>query len=374
MTSAPRDVIIIGGGIVGCTTAYLLAQQGVKVTILEADSAGRHASGFALGELGPLEGAGIPEPLLGFSIWCLQRHSTLAQELREVSGIDNQFRFIERLVLALDEADVRRYQKELVWQRKVQGFQVEWLEREEVLKMEPRVSPDCLGAVHIRGTGAVEAYQYNLAAAQAAEKLGAEIVLRRATGLLSRGDRCLGVTLENGRMEAEAVVLAMGPWTQNASQWCRFKIPVGPLKGQILRLQPETGPLPVSLHYYGSYAASKPDRLVWAGTTEETAGYDEQVTEEARDKIKGDLLRMAPSLADLQIVQQTACLRPLSEDGLPIVGKVPGWQNLYLGTGAGRKGILWSTGMSQGLADLIIQGYSDVPGLAEVDPVRFRQD
>jgi glycine/D-amino acid oxidase-like deaminating enzyme len=59
---------------------------------------------------------------------------------------------------------------------------------------------------------------------------------------------------------------------------------------------------------------------------------------------------------------------------MPLVGRVPGWQNLYLGTGAGRKGILWSTGMSQGLADLVLQGRSDVPGLASLDPARFRQD
>ena len=91
MIETPRDVIIVGGGIIGCVTGYLLAQQGLKVTILEADAIGSHASGFAFGELGPLEGAGIPNPLLEFSVWCLQRHRTLAQELREVSGIDTQF-------------------------------------------------------------------------------------------------------------------------------------------------------------------------------------------------------------------------------------------------------------------------------------------
>lgn len=133
-------------------------------------------------------------------------------------------------------------------------------------------------------------------------------------------------------------------------------------------------PLKNSLHYGGSYAASKPDGLVWAGTTEERVGYDEETTPQARDKIMADLLKMAPSLAEAELVQQTACLRPLSVDGLPIVGKVPGWQNLYLGTGAGRKGILWSTGMAQGLADLVLHGRSDVPGLNYLDPARFRGD
>jgi glycine/D-amino acid oxidase-like deaminating enzyme len=103
-------------------------------------------------------------------------------------------------------------------------------------------------------------------------------------------------------------------------------------------------------------------------------GFDDETTPEARDKIMGDLLKMTPSLSEAKLVRQTACLRPLSSDGLPIVGRVPGWRNLYLGTGAGRKGILWSTGMSQGLADLVLGRSSEVPGLAELDPVRFLKE
>ena len=79
-------------------------------------------------------------------------------------------------------------------------------------------------------------------------------------------------------------------------------------------------------------------------------------------------MKMAPSLVDAELVHQTACLRPISADGLPIVGQVPGWQNLYVGTGSGRKGILWSTGMCHGLADLVLKGVTEVPGIPALDP------
>ena len=69
MAGTPRDIIVVGAGIVGCLTGYLLAKQGAKVTILERDSVASHASGFAFGEMGALEGAGIPDPLLEFSLW-----------------------------------------------------------------------------------------------------------------------------------------------------------------------------------------------------------------------------------------------------------------------------------------------------------------
>ena len=374
MTAGTRDVVVIGGGIAGCLTAYFLAQRGLKVIILEADSVGSHASGFAFGGLGPLEGSGIPDPLLDFSVWCFQKHAELAQELQEATGIDTQFHLRDRLNLAFTEQDVADYKKDLEWQQRVDGFVNQWVEPEEIVKVEPRANPASLGAAYAQGTGAVEAYRYNLAAAQAGEKAGVEMALRRATGLLSRGDRCLGVQLPGGQVEAGAVVLAVGPWSGEISDWCDLRIPVRPLKGQIIRLQLPDNPMRVSLNYRGSYAASKPDGLVWAGTTEEEAGFDEEITAAARDKVMGDLLMMAPSLAEAELVQQTACLRPLSADGMPIVGRLPNWQNLYIATGGGRKGILWSTGMCYGLADLILEGASQVPGLAYLDISRFGGD
>ena len=233
-------------------------------------------------------------------------------------------------------------------------------------------SPNTLGAVHVQGTASLEPYRFTLAACQAAERAGARVLLRRVTGLITDGGRCLGVMLEGGgRLEGGTVALAQGPWTGEASSWCGFDIPVRPLKGQILRLQHQGGPVKATLAWSGSYATSKPDGLVWAGTTQEEAGFDEQPTDKARDSIMGDLLTMAPALAEAQLVQQTACLRPLSADGLPIVGRVPGWTNLFVGTGAGRKGLLWSTGMSYALSDLILQGRTNVPGIEHLDPERF---
>ena len=87
------------------------------------------------------------------------------------------------------------------------------------------------------------------------------------TGLLAQGNRCSGVTFECGQVEADGVVLAMCPLTEEASSWSQAPIPLEPLKSQILRLQLAGEPLRTSMQWAGSYAASKPDGLVWAGTT-----------------------------------------------------------------------------------------------------------
>ena len=370
-TNSNPDVIVVGAGIAGCLTAYLLARQGRSVTILEADSVGSHASGFAFGGLGPLEGAGIPDHILDFSVWCFRRHETLYKELLEETGIDTQFHHRDRLNLAFTEDEANHQKEAIAWQSRLPGFKLEWLEPSEAVKAEPRTNPDCIGASYAQGTGAVEAYRYNLAVAQAAEKYGASIVQRRVTGLLGDGGQCRGVRMETGEMAAGAVVLAGGPWTGGMSKWCGVEVPVRPLKGQIIRLQLSENPMVASLNYAGSYAASKPDGLIWAGTTEEDIGFDEEITTAARDKVMGDLLRMAPSLAEAELVQQTACLRPLSADGMPIVDAIPGWENLYLITGGGRKGILWSTGMAHGLADMVVKGTSEIPDLPALSLSRF---
>ena len=371
MTTGARDVVIIGGGIVGCLSAYLLGRRGFKVTILEADSVGSHASGFAFGGLDPLTGVGLPEPLLEFSLWCYGRHRSLARELHEATGINVGFELRDRLHLAFDAKEAQAAKKDVAWMGTVGGFKVEWVDNRQARELEPQVSPECLGALYERSPGALEPYRFVLAAIRAAERNGAKIVQRRATGLLTDGTRCTGVTLENGRIDAGVVVLAMGPWAQQASEWCGVDIPVRPLKGQILRLRSREKPLVLAVNYKGSYVATKPDGIIWAGTTEEEAGFNEGITAAARDSIMEDFLKMIPGMREAELVQQTACLRPLSADGLPIVDKVTGWDNLYVATGAGRKGILWSTGMAHVLLDLIADGESEVSGAEHLRLDRF---
>ena len=177
--------------------------------------------------------------------------------------------------------------------------------------------------------------------------------------------------LENGAINAGSVLLAMGPWTGQASEWCGVNIPVTPLKGQILRLRTNHDPLKLSVNYSHSYVATKSDGLIWAGTTEEESGFDDSINPEGRNSIMEDFLKMIPGMSDAELVQQTACLRPLSGDGLPIVDQVSGWDNLYVSTGAGRKGILWSTGMAHAVSDLIADGKSDVPGTEHLKLDRF---
>ena len=371
MTTGSRDVVIVGGGIVACLSGYLLGRRGYKVTILEADSLGSHASGFAFGGLDPLTGIGLPEPLLDFSLWCFVRHRSLARELHEATGIDVGFELRDRLNLAFNNEETKVLKDQIEWMKDVGGFTVEWVNNAEARRLEPQVSGEITGALYQRSPGALEPYRFILAAMRAAERYDVEMLQRRAIGLISDGDRVTGVTLESGTIDAGIVVLAMGPWTGLASEWCGVDIPVTPLKGQILRLRTLHNPLKMAVNYAHSYVATKSDGLIWAGTTEEETGFDDSLNSAARDSIMADFLKMIPGMTDAELLQQTACLRPLSADGLPIVDKVTGWENLYVSTGAGRKGILWSTGMAHALFEMIDEGAVDVIGAEHLKLDRF---
>jgi len=371
LTTGSRDVVIVGGGIVACLSGYLLGRRGYKVTILEADSLGSHASGFAFGGLDPLTGIGLPEPLLDFSLWCFGRHRSLARELHEATGIDVGFELRDRLNLAFNNEETKVLKDQIEWMKDVGGFTVEWVNNAEARRLEPQVSGEITGALYQRSPGALEPYRFILAAMRAAERYGVEMLQRRAIGLISDGDRVTGVTLESGTIDAGIVVLAMGPWTGLASEWCGVDIPVTPLKGQILRLRTLHDPLKMAVNYAHSYVATKSDGLIWAGTTEEETGFDDSLNSAARDSIMADFLKMIPGMTDAELLQQTACLRPLSADGLPIVDKVTGWENLYVSTGAGRKGILWSTGMAHALFEMIDEGAVDVIGAEHLKLDRF---
>jgi len=371
LTTGSRDVVIVGGGIVACLSGYLLGRRGYKVTILEADSLGSHASGFAFGGLDPLTGIGLPEPLLDFSLWCFVRHRSLARELHETTGIDVGFELRDRLNLAFNNEETKVLKDQIEWMKDVGGFTVEWVNNAEARRLEPQVSGEITGALYQRSPGALEPYRFILAAMRAAERYGVEMLQRRAIGLISDGDRVTGVTLESGTIDAGIVILAMGPWTGLASEWCGVDIPVTPLKGQILRLRTLHDPLKMAVNYAHSYVATKSDGLIWAGTTEEETGFDDSLNSAARDSIMADFLKMIPGMTDAELLQQTACLRPLSADGLPIVDKVTGWENLYVSTGAGRKGILWSTGMAHALFEMIDQGAMDVIGAEHLKLDRF---
>ena len=353
MSIKTADVVIVGGGVTGVATAYFLGQAGIRSIVIERDSLASHASGFAYGGLSPLGGAGIPGPM-----YCIARHSfklhlELAETLPQESGIDFEFRKRQSLSLVFTDEEASRIKDDLKWQARQPGFTAEWVDAESLQLIDDRISRKALGGSLVDGMAEVEPYKFVLALAQTAEKLGAIVRHGSVTGLKTQGGRVSGVTMESGEVSCDSVVLSMGPWAGICSDWLGIPVPVSPLKGQIVRMNAPGPPLDCSIGWAHNYATTKPDGLLWAGTTEEQAGFDESPTIEGRDEIMSAVIKTLPYMEDAQLVQQTACLRPLSTDGILLLGPASGWENVYIATGAGRKGILYGPALGEVMSGLI---------------------
>ena len=360
------DVVVVGGGVVGISTAHFLGEAGLRTVVVERDSVGSHASGFAYGGLSGLVGPGPIQPLAREG---MRIHRELGESLSEQTGANTEFRYRPALALALTEEDAEAAKGELAWRTAEDGYEVRWVEPGEVQSIEPRVAAETFGGIYTEGIADLEPYRFMIALTKSAERKGASVVAGRATGLTREGDRVTGVTLEDGEIAAEHVVLAMGPWAEAAVSWLGSSVPIRPLKGQILRLRAPGPPIRCSIGWEGNYAVTKPDGLVWTGTTEEEVGFDERPTVEAREQITRAFMRVLPFLGEAELIRQTACLRPITPDRLPLLGRAPELENAYVATGAGRSGILLGPAMGKAVADLIATGESAIP----IDPFSPRR-
>ena len=365
------EVVIIGAGIVGCATAYYLAKQGIKSIIIEKDAVATHASGFSAGLLNPLYGSGIPGPAEKVAHESFDLHGQWEQDIQSESGVDPQYSLKSALYTITTEEEADEYSDLFELAKRVDRFGARWIDGDEVRSLEPRVSTKVIKGMYLEGMKQVDSYQLTLGLLQAAEKYGATMRHGTVTGLKRSQSRVTGVQLDSGEISCAKVIVAMGPWTQEAEAWLGIPIPIRPLKGQILRLEVDGPPVQQSLYPSGGgYVSTKFDGLVWVGTTEEEVGFDDHPTPEARDYIMKLVLEVMPSLSEARVALQTACLRPLSADGLPIIGEVPGWEGVYLATGAGRKGILLAPAMAQAIVDLTTSGHTKL-SIDGFSPGRF---
>jgi len=368
---AHRDVVIIGGGAVGTSIAYHLASDGASVTVVERDSIASHASGFSGGLLNPTSETGKLVPLHHQSF---RMHEEMLDRIQEETGVDVQVLRMPHIELALTEDDIAVQKAELQRVSYFPDFKSEWLEPGDIRKLEPRITEDLQGGVLVEDVIILDSYNLTLATSRAAELHGAEIVLREATGIVYENDRAIGVELGGDRISCDSVVLALGPWSGAASLWLDIDVPVAPQKGELVRLEGFERPLGFHLGtlYSGMHSSAyqKADGLIWMGATRtDGSGFDTVPSGDALEQISSIGIRMVPELESHRVVLQTACLRPVTPDGDPILGRVPGKDRLFIATGTAGQGILLAPVIGRAISDLVLTGETDV----EISPFGFER-
>ena len=228
------DVVIVGGGAAGCSVAYYLSLAGVKATVIEKEGIGTQASGFSAGGLNPLEGTNIPGPLGSLAIESFRMHRQLWSQLQDSTGIDYEGRVIDLVKVAFQDSDLPELEESLRLFNATQddGFSAHWLERQELLELEPRISPAAIKGLFARGNAALDSYKYTLALAQAAEAKGAQFISGTVQGLRTSGSKVTGVLLESQELSCGQVVLAAGPLVPGGRGLAEHLPAGGPAEGR----------------------------------------------------------------------------------------------------------------------------------------------
>ena len=372
MAEAP-DVIVVGAGVMGCGTAYWLSQAGCSVLVLERDGIASGASGMAaamLESVGHGAHLSLNDPMAELAKASFEQHRVWSQQLPDVSGVKTGYRENPLVHPVFSPAELAALKPQaLALQR--HNPDAQWLEGAALWEVEPRLNCEALGGL-VTPQAQVIASRYTLALARAAERGGATMRHGDVVGLERQAERVTGVRLRNGaRLSAGVVVLAMGPWSQEAAQWIGLRVPVYPVRGQLLQLRVPDPQLRATISYDGMYVVRKADGVTLAGATEEhDSGFVCHPTLEGRQLVLEAALHLAPSLGDAEIVNQVAGLRPGSVDRLPLIGPVPGWQGLYMLAGHFRSGMLLSAMSTRIIAELILHGASPI-SIDAFRPERF---
>jgi glycine oxidase len=350
-----RDVIIIGGGVIGCTIAWRLAQSGLKVTLLERGRIGCEASRAAAGMLSPQGESQTAGPFFDLCLKSRTMYRNFAEEIREASGVDVEYRDEGTLFIVLRGEDEDEKTRWVNWQLDA-GLSLELLTADEVRELEPAVSNSTARGIFLPEEHQVENRLLMDALGVSIKRAGVEVIEETpVTAISCSSNRVTGVESYEARFASGAVIVAAGTWSSHLLEPIGLNIQVTPARGQMVAVK---GDLSIKrvLHSSDVYIVPRNDGRILIGATVEYTGFQKAVTASGVCRLLGSALQLAPSLAGCEIVEMWSGLRPDTADHLPVLGPA-GLEGLTLATGHFRNGILLAPITADLIAQYITSGY-----------------
>jgi glycine oxidase len=351
------DAVIIGGGVIGLSCAWRLRRRGAAVAVVERSTPPAGATRVAAGMLAPIGELAFGEPeLLKMTLAAAELYPGFVAEVEAASGLSTGYAAHGALHVALDRDEAAELRRIHELQRSL-GLAAEWLSPRRCRELEPGLTPSFNGGVHAPGEAAVDprALSEALLAALATEGVEVRAGVEAAAPLL-HGERLAGVRTAAGEaLRAPTVVLAGGAWSGQAA-WLpeAGRPPVRPVKGQILELRARDGAAPCTRIVASErvYLTPRPDGRLIVGATVEEQGFDTTVTAGGVYELLREAYRLLPEVAEMELVEATAGLRPGTPDNLPLVGPSP-IEGLVWATGHYRNGILLAPLAANAVAELL---------------------
>ncbi len=348
-------VVVIGAGIIGLLTALRLKQQGVDVTVLEKGKVAQESSWAGAGILCPIHPWLYPDSFTDLVNASLDLYPELQTELECETGHDIQRIKSGLLIPCFANDKVKHQEAAQVWSDKF-GWDMQRLTAAQAVEKEPTLSADVEEALLWSNVHQVRNPELLSAVLLYLHKLGVDVVEQSEVIRLiedGQGHVC-GVKAAQGKTyDADAVLLAAGSWSANLAEQSGFKLPVQPVKGQIVLLKTKPNTLKHIVKHDDAYFVPRKDGRVLIGATMENVGFERSNTVEALSELLAATQRLVPGLKDAEIEQQWMGFRPGSPDGLPFLGEVSSKKGLWVATGHYRNGVALAPITAKVMADWI---------------------
>ncbi|HEY6780004.1 MAG TPA: glycine oxidase ThiO [Thermoleophilaceae bacterium] len=367
-------MVVVGGGVVGLCCAWRLAQGGAGVLVLDRADPPAGATRVAAGMLAPIGELAFGEPeLLRMTVAAAEHYPDFVAGLEAASGLSSGYARHGALHIALDRDEAAELRRVHDLQRSL-GLGAEWLPPRRCRALEPGLTPSFNGGVHAPDEAAIDPRRMTAALLAALEDAGVEVRSNvDVVASLRAEDRIEGVRTGSGEeLRAGHVILATGAWS-GAEGWLPedARPPVRPVKGQILELRSPDGEPPCERIIASErvYLVPRPDGRLIVGATTEERGFDATVTAGGVHELVREAYRLLPDVAEMELVEAMAGLRPGTPDNLPLIGRSE-IEGLVFACGHYRNGILLAPITGEAIAGMLA-GEPTPDVLAGADPTRL---
>ncbi len=357
-------VAVVGGGIVGMLSAYLLARQGLDVVVLERHGMGSESSWAGGGIVSPLYPWRYNDAVAALAGRSMASYGRYVQELQAETGVDPELYVCGLHWLDLDDRAQARE-----WMHS-HGFSCFELGSDQLASALPGLSgmfarslfsPDLANIRNPKLLKALRAALDQMANVRLLEH-------QAVCGVALESGRIAGVITASDTIPADCVVVAAGAWSSELLATLGLHLPVEPVKGQMILYKCEPDYLPAMVLAEGRYAIPRRDGHVLVGSTLEHVGFDKTPTGEALASLQASAEKMLPGLAQREVVGHWAGLRPGSPDGIPFIGEVPELPGLWLNCGHYRNGLVLAPASCELLKNLML-GETPIVDPAPYSPV-----